>query len=256
MMNFTNARRLAVAGVLLPGAIVLGSTVAGAQATDEPTTDDPAVESEEREGRKHRGGFRSLFESLDLEKDEIREALESGSTIAELAAAQGIDLDAVIDQMVADAEAKVAENPDGRFAQNFDADEFRARIDAAVNGEFEFRERGEGRRGHAGHKGGGLGDIFEALELDRDTLRAAMESGQSLADIAEAQGVDLDPIIDEIIAEAEAKVAENPDSRFAENFDADELRERIESAVDGELEFGKRGRGGMRGAPEQVTTDA
>ena len=261
MIDFTKARRLALAGVVLPGAIVLGATVAGAQTSDDETTEDPAVESEERRGHKHRGGFRSLFESLDLERDEIREALEGGATLAELAESQGVDLDAVIDEIVAGAEAKVAENPDSRFAENFDADQLRERLDAAVNGEIEFRQRGEGRfgqghRGGHGLRGGGLSDIVEALELDREALRDAIESGQSLSDIADAQGVDLDPIIDEIVAEAEALVAENPDSRFAENFDADELRDRIESAVDGELDFGKRGRGGPRNAPEQVTTDA
>mgnify|MGYP006921590253 CR=1 FL=1 len=49
--------------------------------------------------------------------------------------------------------------------------------------------------------------VAEALGLEWDALFAAFQDGQTLAEIAEAQGVDLDAVYDAMLVEAEAHMA-------------------------------------------------
>ncbi len=157
-----NKKKMALlATVALPGLLFTGATVVGAQ--DAPDDADTDSEGEQR-GRRGGHGIRALIEALDMEPDEVREALEGGSTIADLATQQGVDIDAVVDQIVADAEAKVAENPDSPRAEDFDAAELEQRLTDVVNGDAELPERGErgGNRGPGGRGAGGPGADGEA----------------------------------------------------------------------------------------------
>ncbi|MCP3933743.1 MAG: hypothetical protein GY708_00070, partial [Actinomycetia bacterium] len=141
MLNKTKKRAL-LATVALPGLLFAGATVAGAQdAPDDADTDDTV--KGERKGHGGGHGVHALVDALGMEPDEVREALEGGATIADLATQQGVDIDAAIDQIVADAEAKVAENPDSPRAENFDAAELEQKLTDIVNGDAEMPERGE-----------------------------------------------------------------------------------------------------------------
>jgi hypothetical protein len=117
--------------------------------------------------------------------------------------------------------------------------------------------------GHGGHGGwfgpawfgGDLSVVADALGIDEDALRSALQDGQTLAEIATANGVDVQTVIDAIVAEAQARLDEAlADGRI----DADELAalqadltERITDLVNGEL--GGRGLpfggGGFGGGP-------
>lgn len=251
-----------IAALSIPGLIVGGTAVAGAQtADDDVTTDDAPVvndqtieESGERQGRRGHKGAGQFAEALGIEKADLKAAVESGQTIAEVAADNGVDIDTVIADMVAEAEAKVAENPDSERAQNFDAAELTERLTAAVNGEIDFSER-EGRRGGRGFPGGEA--ISEALGLESSEIREAVQGGSTIADLAEQQGVDLSSIVDQLVADAEARIAENPDSERAQNFDADEFEQRVTDRLNGEgPERGERGDRGPRGDRGAQTEEA
>lgn len=72
-------------------------------------------------------------------------------------------------------------------------------------------ERGE-RGDRAGHRGGREGRhgngaaVAELLGIDQETLRAELEAGKSIADIAEANDVDVQGVIDALIADAESHI--------------------------------------------------
>jgi hypothetical protein len=95
------------------------------------------------------------------------------------------------------------------------------------------REPGERRRG-CGH---GLETAAETIGIDVEDLRTALDEGQSIAEVAEANGVDPQEVIDAMVAESterlDAKVdegrltAEEADERLAEK------SERIEDRVFG-----------------------
>ncbi len=242
-----------LAALSVPGLVLGGAAMAGAQTTPDTSisslTDADGTESVDTVGHVHRGrhgGWGRIAEALDLTREALRDAIEEGKTIADIAAEQGVDIDTVIDDLVAEAQTRADENPDSRFAEKFDATEMEQRLTDFVNGEIDLSEP-MGRRGHGRRVSHVGGNIAEALGLEGSELREALSDGSTIADVASAQGVDIDGVIDQLVADAEARVAENPDSRFAEKFDATEMEERLTSLVNGEVDLSERGRRGHRG---------
>jgi polyhydroxyalkanoate synthesis regulator phasin len=110
----------------------------------------------DRDGRGHgrRGhrpyGGEELLEALDMNREELRDALADGQTIEDLAEAAGVDLAEIANQRLDQAQARL----DEAIADGSITDERAARAqehidearEAAANGEFAFPGRG---RGHA-----------------------------------------------------------------------------------------------------------
>ena len=114
--------------------------------------------------------------------------------------------------------------------------------DAVVDTLIEARpDRGDrhGKRGHGpfGRHGRGhhTGAVAEILGLDPAELRAELRDGNTLADIAEAQGVEIDAVVDAVVERAEERLAtavENGRLTEAEAADKlDEIRDRITDRI-------------------------
>lgn len=79
-----------------------------------------------------------------------------------------------------------------------------------------------------GHGMMGSGDmpmitvVAEALGLEQDALIEAFQSGQSLADIAEAQGVELQDVYDAMLSRAETHMADMVSGGYLTQEQADE----------------------------------
>jgi hypothetical protein len=371
---------IAVAALVFGGTAVAVSAItandAGAQeSTDESTTTTvPDATTDVRPGRgpEHRAhgpGLDAAAETLGLTTDELRAELESGKTLAEVAADQGVSVDDLVAALVAEVTADIQARVD---AGELDADraaeitssltekvtamvngdkpvrgdgfgrggprgfgpgpgldaaaetlgltvtnwspscgrvrrwpmwrpprvsvddlvaaivagetaEIQARVDAGeldadraaeitssltervtamVNGEKPVRGDGFGR---GGHKGFGLDVAADTLGLTVDELTAELRSGQTLADMASAQGVSVDDLVAAIVAEATADIQAKVD---AGELDADRaaeitssLTERVTAMVNGEMPvrgdgFGRRGPGGHHGFGTPGTDDA
>ena len=110
------------------------------------------------------------------------------------------------------------------------------------------------RGGFGGHGGGfGLDAAAEALGVTDQELRTALREGKTLAEVAEAEGVGVDTLVDALVAAATERAERAvTDGRLTQE-QADELLaglpERIETAV--QEGFGGRGVGerGERGGP-------
>lgn len=144
---------------------------ANQQQTDDSTTDDSTIDdgasddgasddgdgSCDRDGT-HRGGrlgrsglHDTLTQVLGIDAATLREQLKGGSTLADIATEQGIEVSDVVDALVTAISNQAAERD-----REIDTDELSERITAFVNG--ERPERGEGghdRRGGRGHAGKG-----------------------------------------------------------------------------------------------------
>ncbi|MFC5648704.1 hypothetical protein ACFPYJ_06100 [Paenibacillus solisilvae] len=82
-------------------------------------------------------------------------------------------------------------------------------------------EAGNGPHGHHGHKGmGGLvgQEVLTLLKLDQETLRQKLKEGQTLAQIAEGQGVTRDQL-KKALTESFAKRQDEKKQRFTSNLD-------------------------------------
>jgi hypothetical protein len=119
----------------------------------------------------------------------------------------------------------------------------------------------EGRHGgHGGPRRGVLGtspeQVATVLGTTPEELRTALSSGQSLADVAEDQGIAKATLIAELVKAAEAHLAEHVAEGSLTQAEADErkaeLTEFITAAVEREGLPMRHGRGGFR-APDAST---
>ena len=94
------------------------------------------------------------------------------------------------------------------------------------------------------------GEIAEILGLEGNEIREALRNGSSIAELAEAQGIDSADIVDAIVARAEERLDTAVENGRIDDTQAAEMltraAERAEDLVNGEIEFGGR-RGHHRG---------
>lgn len=230
---------LALAGGGAAGALLGTPSPSGAQDdTTDPTTE---ATDDERFGGPighHGEALATAAEALGMSEDELRAALADGSSIAQVAEAQGVDVQTVIDALVAHATERL--------------DELEAslpeRMSDLVNREGWGDGPGLGGPGGPGRHllGEGLDAAAEALGMTSDELRSALQDGSTLAEVAEASGVDVQTVIDALVAEATAHLDEAlADGRIDEERAAaleEDLVERITDRVNnGQPERGRHG---------------
>lgn len=123
--------------------------------------------------------------------------------------------------------------------------------------------RPEGFGGRGGHGGGGgrldLAAAATALGLTEDELRTRTQAGETLADVADAEGVDQADVVAALVAAEKTRLAAAVADGRLTQAQADEraatLEERITAGLD-EL-CGPGGRGGPRGeAPAPDASEA
>ncbi len=107
----------------------------------------------------------------------------------------------------------------------------------------ERSERGE-RGGPGGHRGGfGRGVASEALTdllgLDAQELRQQLLDGATLAEIATAQGVEVQAVIDELVDELEERVANAVENGRIDQAEADEKLAEAEAKITERVNSGR-----------------
>lgn len=179
------------------GAVLGMPSISGAQ-TDTGGTTDPTTERDGPGPRGAFGGLDAAADALGMTTAELHDALAGGASIASVASDRGVDLQTVIDAMVADGQAAL--------------DELRASLPDRV-AELVQREGGSFERGGRGHgeRGGhllGLDAAAESLGMTTDELRDALSDGDTLAEVAGQEGVDVQTVIDAMVADANARIEE------------------------------------------------
>lgn len=248
-------KRKTLAAAALTGAIgagalfgaALGNPLASGAQEDTTTTEAaPPADGEGREGREgrgHRGPFdlEAAAEAVGLSVEDLRAQLAEGKTLAEVAEAQGVERQALIDALVAAGEARLdeakAELPE-RVAELIDR---------------TLPTRGEGGPGGHGGRGGHLGRgpgfeaAAEALGLEADAVKEALRDGTTIADLAEQQGVDVQTVIDAMVAEAQERIAQAVENGRLTQEQADERLADITERITDVVNNGRPERGGPEG---------
>lgn len=103
------------------------------------------------------------------------------------------------------------------------------------------------RSGRRGHRGGcDLDDAAAAIGIDETDLRAALDDGDTIADVAEANGVDVDSVIDALVDAKADRLAEKVADGSITQAEGDEkladAEDRITDRVNGvEVDRSERG---------------
>jgi DNA-binding IscR family transcriptional regulator len=117
-------------------------------------------------------------------------------------------------------------------------------------------------RGERGHKGGaGLEVAAQALGMTADELHAALDGGQTLAQVASDKGVNVQVVVDALVASATNHINEEVASGEITQAQADqklaELSQRVTDRVNNPRpEGGPRGGHGPKGAPADQAAPA
>ncbi len=249
------------AAVAFAESATLNVTAASDGSTDAPVTVEgaPADASgtvEAHGERGPRGGhgpkLDAAAEAIGITADELRTELEAGKSIADIAKAKGVSVDVVIDALVADMKAHLAEEvASGEHTQE-EADaklaEFTTRVTEMVNTAGLPAPKG-GERG--GRHGASLDTAATAIGITAEELRTELEAGKSIADVATAKGVSVDKVVDALVAEVKAHLDEEVASGEHTQEEADaklaEATTRITEMVNNPGLLSPKGHGGESG---------
>jgi hypothetical protein len=247
----------AVAGALIgvPGLSgASGSPNVVTAASDSTTTTTPGSD---HDGRGRRGGARfgagkgvldAAAKALNLSTEDLLKKLSDGkTTIADVAQAQNVDLATVTDAMEAVAKSEIQDLVTKPFPQRPD---------------FGGKHRG-GRGFGPGMGGPGLGGgmafgfvgelrgsidaLAKSLGISTEDLMKDIAGGQTIADIAKSKNVDVNTIIDSVVADATSKIDAAVKDGHLTQEQADKiesnLKDMVTKFVNDGFKFGGFGRG-------------
>ena len=231
----TGVAILTISGLAMGG-------IAIAQTNEDPPPPDSETEGTERPARGSKRGFckrgfhfvEAISELTGLSPQELIEELQAGSTIAQVAEANGSSGAAAVDALVAQLTERLDQAVVDEKLTQEEADDKLAeateRFEELVDAENPSpARRGGGDFGSRGFGGDHTEAIADVLQLSVDDLQAARQDGQSLGDLAEQQGV----AIDDLVAVLIAPLTERLDTAVAdEKLTQDEADEKLADATD------------------------
>ncbi|RNB81461.1 hypothetical protein EDM59_22795 [Brevibacillus nitrificans] len=205
----------------------------------------------------HRGGFgfgggfgyeknEELLTLLNLDAAKLSEELKAGKTLAQVVEAQGVDEDDVIALLVKQQEDKLAEAVKAGKLTQEQADKMNENAADRVKEQLENTHQGKGPGGFG--FGGGFGyekneELLTLLNLDAAKLSEELKAGKTLAQVAEAQGVDEDDVIALLVKQQEDKLAEAVKAGKLTQEQADKMNENAADRVKEQLENTHQGKG-------------
>lgn len=207
-----------VAGGFFAG--TLGSTDAATALDDGPTAllvadDETQAEDvgpgEGFRGHRHPGhhlGLGEVADELGLDLEAMREAIADGATVAEAAEAQGVATDDLVAALVAAGETAIDDAVENGRIDAERADELK---DALTDRVTAFVESSPAdRRFVRDHPvaAAGLRNAAEVIGIDASELADALRDGQSVAEVAEANGVSRDELVSGLLEIAEERIEE------------------------------------------------
>lgn len=215
------------------GATTTTTAPSGSNGSAAPKPDGP---------RGPRGGFDLdvAAKTLNLTTDELRTQLQAGKSLADIAKAQGVEKQTLIDALVKAGEARLDE------AKAALPDQVAKMVDATPpkGGMGEGHGPG-GMGGPGGHHGAGLDAAAKALGMTTEDLQTALKDGKTLAEVATSKGVDKQKVIDALVADAKTHLAQEVKDGKLTQAEADkrlaEITKRITTMVDEGMPKGPMG---------------
>ena len=180
---------------------------------------------------------------LDMTAAELRAELNAGKTIQEIFEENGLDYDYLSEQWLADHLACLDEAvAEGELTEE-QAQLLQERLQERVEEGFLFNQMqqfGNAMRsymkfdmGNLWDNGRGMvGEILDKLGISFDQLRERLQGGESVADIAEEAGIDLNVIHEERIADQLARIEQLlADGKISED-QAERMQDRLNSQLE------------------------
>ena len=201
-----------IAGTAIAGVMATAAFGIAGQAGARPVTTNVSVSAMRPadDGGKHGGPAGDAVASvLGMTADELHTELRAGKSLASIAESKGVAVQKVIDAIVAEVKAHVADEVASGELTQAEADAKLADVTSKVT---EMVNSTRPARGEGNHRGGreglGVDAVASVLGMTTEELHTELHAGKSLASIAESKGVAVQKVIDAIVAEVKAHVAE------------------------------------------------
>ena len=190
---------------------------------------------------------------LGLSESALRDQLNDGKSLADVAKAQNKDVNGLKDAILAAAKADLDKAVSDKRITQSQADEVYSRlkdnIDDMVNGQLRFHIRGP-LLGFTPF-GAELDAAAKYLGLSESALRDQLQDGKSLADVAKAQNKDVNGLKDAILAAAKSDLDKAVSDKRITQSQADriyqDLKDRVDDVVNNQPGDFPRLRGPRRG---------
>ena len=154
-----------------------------------------------------------LLPLLKIAAATLHQELKAGKSLADIAAAQGVEKQKVVDLLVKEASSRIDEAvKEGKITQT-QADEKKARVTEHIQNHIE-------QKGGWGHKGKGhrgyhhLQDSAAILGLEVDELRTKLKEGKSLVEIAAEKGMSKEELIEKLSQKHKERIAEMVEKKW------------------------------------------
>jgi polyhydroxyalkanoate synthesis regulator phasin len=178
-------------------------------------------------------------EYLGMTEAALREALEDGKTLAQVARDRNKPVDGLIDALVAEKRERINDAVEDGDLTRAQADEIlgdlRSRVADTVSGRFP-RFHGKPR---LDFHFSGLAAAAEYLGVSESALREQLEDGKTLAQVARDRNKPVDGLVDAIVAQRKERIDEAVEdgdlTRAQGNEILEDLRSRTTDLVNGRL---------------------
>jgi|GEM_PF-2049469 len=257
---------------LAAGGYGIASAASGTSTTTTPTTTPGAPGAPEQ---PHRGlpGMPGMpggphetvsdasvaAKAIGISEADLTSALSSGQTMAQVAKAHNVDVQKVVDALVADAQSELADQVKGGQLTQAQADQMKAGITQRVTDQVNGQHPGKHGGGH-GFGGGPHETVSDAsvaakaIGISEADLTSALSSGQTMAQVAKAHNVDVQKVVDALVADAQSELADQVKGGQLTQAQADQMKagitQRVTDQVNGQHPGGPGGGHGFRGGPD------
>lgn len=191
---------------------LLALTVALGAVTTTFANDQGTVATAWRGGRGglgrtgHGASLTTIAGALNMTEADLQSALQAGKSVADLAKEKGVALQTIVDALIAEQKTLLQQAVTAGRLTQAQADArlaaLQAQLPAQLSTAFAPGMRGSNRGKLGGFgPGGSLSTIATTLGVTESDLLTALQAGKSVADVATEKGVDLNKVIDAIVAE-------------------------------------------------------
>ncbi len=155
------------------------------------------------------GSFATIAKALGMNETDLMTELRSGKSVADVAKEKNVDLSKVVDAIVAERTDQLKQAvTNGRITQQ-QADAMIAKmktdLPTMLSNKFPTGQKGFGAGRQPGGMmgfGGSPATIAQTLGISETNLLTELQSGKSVADVAQEKNVDLSKVVDALVTEA------------------------------------------------------
>ncbi|WP_243013835.1 hypothetical protein [Brevibacillus borstelensis] len=199
------------------------------------------------------GGFvffksEELLKLLDLTAEELDTKLKAGKSLADVAKTQGVSVEDVVSLIAKHQEEQLAEAVKAGKLTQEQADKMSENASERIQKMVEstHQDKGFGPRGFGFIKSE---ELLKLLNLTAEELETELKAGKSLAEVAEAQGVDTDEVVALLAKQRADQLSEAVKAGKITQEQADKLQSNLTESIQKQLEH-KRGE-----KPEKVVLE-